>query len=42
MALLDMRGGYLYQHHPEIIPQGYVTSEEQALWTAYYETRRAK
>ena len=41
MALLDMQGGYLYQHRPDIIPQGFVTSEELSLWSAYYE-RKAK
>ena len=42
MALLDLRGGYLYQHRPDIIPQGFITSEEQALWAAYYDKRQRK
>lgn len=42
MALLEMRGGYLYQHRPDIIPQGYLTDEEQALWVAYLERRKAE
>ena len=31
MQLLEMRGGYLYQHRPDVIPQGYLTDEELAL-----------
>jgi hypothetical protein len=42
MRLLDLRGGYLYQHRPDVIPQGYVTDEELALWSAYYERRQAE
>lgn len=42
MGLIEVRGGYLYQHRPDIIPQGYVTSEELALWAAYYEIKKAK
>jgi hypothetical protein len=40
MRLLELRGGYLYQHRPDVIPQGYVTDEELALWSAYYERRQ--
>jgi hypothetical protein len=39
MKLLEMRGGYLYQHRPDVIPQGFLTGEELALWSAYYERR---
>ena len=42
MRLLDLRGGYLHQHRPDVIPQGYVTDEELALWSAYYERRQAE
>lgn len=42
MALLDKQGGYLYQHRPDIIPQGFVTQEELSLWSAYYEMRQKK
>ncbi len=34
-----MRGGYLYQHRPDLFPQGWLTEEEIALWCAYYEQR---
>lgn len=39
MALLEQRGGYLYQHRPDVISQGFLTNEELALWEAYYERR---
>jgi hypothetical protein len=37
-----MRGGYLYQHRPDIIPQGWMTDEEVGLWAAYHERRQAE
>jgi hypothetical protein len=37
---LDLRGGYLYEHRPDIIPQGYLTNEELAIWAAYYELKQ--
>lgn len=42
MTLLERRGGYLYQHRPDIIPQGWMTAEEVALWCAYYERRESE
>lgn len=42
MRLLDMRGGYLHQHRPDVVPQGFVTDEELALWSAYYERKAAE
>jgi hypothetical protein len=42
MQLLELRGGYLYQHRPDIIPQGYLTNDELALWSVYYEQKQAK
>lgn len=42
MRLLEMRGGYLYQHRPDVIPQGWMTDEELALWSAYYAMRAAE
>ena len=41
MRIAEQRGGYLYQMRPDVIPQGWMTNEELALWAAYYE-RRAK
>lgn len=41
MRLLELRGGYLYQHRPDVIPDGYLTDEELMLWSAYYEQRKA-
>jgi hypothetical protein len=42
MKLLEMRGGFLHEHRPDVIPQGFVTDEELALWTAYYERKAAE
>lgn len=42
MALLEQRGGYLYQHRPDIIPQGFLTNEELALWEVYTERKSAR
>ena len=39
MKLIELRGGYLYQHRPDVIPQGFLTHEETALWAAYYERK---
>jgi len=39
MALLDARGGYLYEHRPDLFPQGFLTYEEVVLWAAYRERR---
>lgn len=37
MRMLELRGGYLYEHRPDVIPQGRLTDDEVALWAAYYE-----
>jgi hypothetical protein len=37
MALLARRGGYLYEHRPDLFPQGFLTPAEVSLWAAYYE-----
>lgn len=34
-----MRGGYLYQHRPDIVPHGRLTNEELCLWAAYHARR---
>jgi hypothetical protein len=39
MRLLEMRGGYLYEHRPDLIPQGFLTDEEVALWAVYHDRR---
>lgn len=39
MRFLEARGGYLYEHRPDLIPQGYLTEEEISLWSVYYEMR---
>lgn len=42
MQVIEMRGGYLYQHRPDVIPQGFLTDEELTLWAAYWERRNAE
>ncbi len=39
MRIAEQRGGWLYQLRPDLIPQGWVTEEEMALWVAFYERR---
>lgn len=39
MALLDLRGGYLYQHKPSLIPEGELTETEMLLWEMYYHDK---
>jgi hypothetical protein len=34
-----MRGGFLYQHRPDLFPQGWLTQDEIALWAMYYESK---
>lgn len=40
MAMIEQRGGFLYQHRPDVIPQGFVTEEELSLWVAYYQVKK--
>lgn len=42
MRIAEQRGGWLYQLRPDVIPQGWVTEEEMALWVAFYERREAE
>lgn len=39
MQLLELRGGYLYEHRPDIVPHGYLTDYELCLWSVYYDTK---
>ncbi len=41
MSLIEQRGGFLYQHRPDIIPQGFMTDEELSFWSAHYERKAA-
>lgn len=36
MTLLYLRGGYLYEHRPDLIPEGCLTACEVALWDKFY------
>jgi hypothetical protein len=45
MALLDLRGGFLYEHKRSLFPEGEITGTEILLWELYYmdkEKRRGK
>lgn len=37
--LLGLRGGYLYEHRPDVFPEGYLTSMEIALWARYFDEK---
>jgi hypothetical protein len=39
MMMIEQRGGFLYQHRPDVIPHGYQTEQELMLWVAYYEQK---
>jgi len=41
MALLDLRGGYLYQHKSSLFPEGEMTETELLLWELYYLDKEA-
>ena len=41
MQLLELRGGFLYQHRPDVVPQGWITDYELALWSVYYDMKKA-
>ena len=42
MRIAEQRGGYLHQCRPDVIPQGWLTDEELALWEVFYERRAAE
>lgn len=42
MQLCELRGGWLYEVRPDVIPQGWMTDEEIGLWAAYYEMKRER
>lgn len=37
MRLLEARGGFLYQHRPDVIASDFLCDEELAFWAAYYD-----
>jgi len=39
MCLLELRGGYLYQHKPSLFPEGEITGTELLLWELHYRER---
>lgn len=42
MTLLDLRGGYLYQHKPSLFPGGEITGTEIVLWELYYREKNLR
>ena len=42
MRLLDVRGGYLYEHRPDIMPYGMRSADELCLWSAYYDRKASE
>jgi hypothetical protein len=42
MALLDMQGGFLYQHKRSLFPEGEITGTELLLWELYYKDKNAR
>lgn len=41
LQLCEARGGFLYQHRPDLFPQGFLTQDEIAVWALYYESKEA-
>lgn len=41
MYLLDLRGGYLYQHKPSVFPGGEISGTELLLWDFYYQQKKS-
>jgi hypothetical protein len=42
LSLLHLQGGYLYQHRPDVIPEGYLTGVEIALWARFFEDKKRR
>lgn len=42
MSLIERRGGFLYEHRPDVIPQGFMTDEETALWAVFFEDQEKR
>jgi len=42
MALLDLRGGYLFQTMPSLFPEGELTGTEVLLWEMYYTEKKGR
>ena len=39
MCLLDLKGGYLYEHKRSLFPEGEITGTELVLWELYYHEK---
>ena len=42
MSLLELRGGWLYEHRPDLFPEGYLTPAELLLWGKHLEERQRR
>lgn len=42
MALLDLRGGFLYEHKPSLFPENEISGTELLLWELYYQQKEAR
>jgi len=42
MALLELRGGYLYEHKQSLFPCGEITGTELVLWELYYHDKNKR
>lgn len=42
MTLMHLRGGYMYEHRPDLFPEGRLTALEVELWDLYYKDMRAR
>jgi hypothetical protein len=43
MALIHLNGGgFLYQHRPDLFPEGYLTRVELVLWGLFFEDKNRK
>jgi len=41
MTLLEIKGGNLYEHRPDLFPEGFLTDTECELWVLYYKHKKA-
>lgn len=39
LTLLHAKGGYLYEHRPDLFPEGQLTDTEMELWGLFYRDR---
>jgi hypothetical protein len=42
LQLCDLKGRFLFEVRPDLIPEGYLTGVECALWSRYYTDKNAR